>query len=711
MSLSSIANAGLTGLEAAQTQLQVVSQNVTNANTPGYIRKIANQAATTTDGVGTGVEITGVELAANRFLQAAALNAGASAGMADALNTNFSQLQALFGDPSSSTGFFSQADALFASFSSLAENPTSTPQRQQSLSDAQTLFSQASDIAQGIQTVRSNADSQISSDVSTVNGLLQQIENLNVQISRATSAGQDATGAQDSQTALINQLSSYMGITTQERADGGTVVRTTDGQLLAGDGAATLSYTPTGLVTAQTAFNQIILTPPNGAPTDLADHLSGGSIAGLLQLRDVAAPQAASQLSELVSNIADQLNKASNANTASPPPQTLTGQPIGLDLTSAISGFTGKTNISIVDSTGTVQHQVSIDFTSGTMSLDGGAAVAFTPANFLTKLNATLGANGSASFSNGQLSLTASGANGVAVTDDPTTPATNGGKGFSWYFGLNNIVTSSQPSNYNTGLSAASANNFTAGGHVEFQFTSPNGSLLKDVTVSIPAGGTMATVLSALNATGTGVGQYGSFALDANGALSFTATTSPAPSMSVINDTTSWGVNGVSFNTLFGVDPGVRAQRTVNYSVNSTMVQNPNALPIAQLNLSAAAGTPAVVSGDGSGAQVLANVGQAQAMFAAVGSDPGGLSSIDNYATRFAGTLGQQAATYQSQSTAADALQTQANSNVSNAEGVNLDQELTNLTTYQQAYNASARLIQAAKDMSDALMAIMTPGA
>ena len=713
MSLNSIANAGLTGLLTAQTQLQVVSQNVTNADTPGYIRKIAQQVQTATEGVGTGVDISSIQLATNVFLQTAALNAGSDAGQADALNNNFSQLQSLFGDPSDPSSFFNQTDALFASFSSLAENPTSTPQRQTTLTDAQTLFSQASSIAQGIQTVRANADTQVSTDVNTVNGLLQQIEALNVQISRATTAGTDATGAQSNQQTLVGQLSSLMGVTVQQRADGGVMVRTTDGTLLAGDGAATLTYTPSGVVTPQTSFNQVLLTPPGGAPVDLADHISTGEIAGLLQLRDQTAPQAASQLAELTSGIADQLNKVSNANTASPPPTTLTGQNIGLDLPSAIAGFSGDTTIALVDSSGVVQHQVSIDFSggTGTMSLDGGATTSFTPSTFLSTLNATMAGNGSATFANGVLSLSGSGGLGVAVSDDPNTPSSNAGKGFSWYFGLNNLVTSSQITNYNTNLTNSSANQFAAGGQMQFQFTSPQGSLLKDITVAIPSGGTMSTVLAALNATTGGVGQYGTFALDTNGALQFTPAVTPAATMSVLNDTTSWGGgSGPTLNALFGVDPGLRANRAINFSINTGMIQNPNNLPIAQLNLNAGTGVPGVVSGDGTGAQAFANVGQAQATFAAIGQDPGGLSSIDNYASRFAGSLGQQAAAFSSASTAADALQTQATSQLSSAQGVNLDQELTNLTMYQQAYNASARLIQAAKDMSDTLLSMMPPG-
>ena len=54
--------------------------------------------------------------------------------------------------------------------------------------------------------------------------------------------------------------------------------------------------------------------------------------------------------------------------------------------------------------------------------------------------------------------------------------------------------------------------------------------------------------------------------------------------------------------------------------------------------------------------------------------------------------------------TAAEALNTEAKSRRSSYEGVNLDEELVKLTTYQQAFNASARMIQAAKDMYDVLL-------
>ncbi|WP_292225124.1 flagellar basal body rod C-terminal domain-containing protein, partial [Brevundimonas sp.] len=55
----------------------------------------------------------------------------------------------------------------------------------------------------------------------------------------------------------------------------------------------------------------------------------------------------------------------------------------------------------------------------------------------------------------------------------------------------------------------------------------------------------------------------------------------------------------------------------------------------------------------------------------------------------------------------ASALSKEATSRRNASEGVNMDEELVNMTTFQQAYNASARLIQASKDMYDVLIGIL----
>ena len=81
--------------------------------------------------------------------------------------------------------------------------------------------------------------------------------------------------------------------------------------------------------------------------------------------------------------------------------------------------------------------------------------------------------------------------------------------------------------------------------------------------------------------------------------------------------------------------------------------------------------------------------------------------TVSRYAADFGGSIARKAATAESRKDAAAAVSSEVDSQRQSEEGVNLDEELINLTTYQQAFNASARLIQATKDMFDVLTGIL----
>jgi flagellar hook-associated protein 1 FlgK len=708
VSLNSIMNAAASGLQTAQAQIRVVSDNVANVNTAGYVRKTAEQRSLSVEGLGTGVEIAHVRLATDRFLQAASLTASSDAARAGVRYEMVDKTQSLFGDPSGASGFFSMADQVFAAFNVTAEDPLSSPRRQEAIVYAKQLLDEAARVSGGIEDARLDADTRIASDVDTVNGLLQDIENLNLEISRGFVAGHDTSGAESSQAAMIDQLSQYIDVRIQTRANGGVILRTADGMTLAGNGAATLTYDQAGSVDARTDFNELWITEPHGQKRSLMDHLGSGELKGLVEYRDIEGPQIAERLSEVVSRIVGELNRAHNANSAAPAPATLTGRNTGLDLPTAVNNFTGKTTIAVTNASGVVQRQVAIDFTAGTLSVDGGAATAFTPANFLSSLNTALGAFGSGSFSNGVLSLSASGGNGVAIADDATTPSMKAGRGFSAFFGLNDLISSDRIAEYDTGLSAADAHGFTAGQTLTFRFANAAGARLRDITVAVPAGGTMADLLTQLNDPSVGIGRYGAFGLDANGRMTFTTNAnSAAASMSVVDDTTSRGAGGPTMSELFGLDAGTRSVRTSGYSIRSDIDRDPKLLSLAQLDLSVAAGQPALSAGDGRGARALADVGEKSVTFAAAGGAAGGSMAINRYLSDLAGDIGGRGAAAKNRQSAAEALQTEAKSRRASFEGVNLDEELVNLTTYQQAFNASARMIQAAKDLYDILLGMM----
>ncbi len=698
-SINNILGNAASGIQTSQTGLTVVSDNVANVNTTGYVRKVVDQTPEVVGGQGQGVTVADIKRVTDQFLEAAGYVANAGSASADAISGSLDQAQALFGDPSESGSLFSNLDSVFSAFSTLAANP-STAGQNQAVSQVSQFFDQASSIQSSLNGISAQADQQIGVDVGTVNQLLTQISQLNATISQGSVQGGDVTGAQNQQSQLVNQLSSLMDVKVNTTAQGGVTVLASDGTSLVGAaGAASLAYNPSG------PTGTLTITNTAGATDAFDGKITSGAIGGLLQVRNVQAPAVSSQLSALTAGAANELNAIHNSYSAVPPPTSLTGQNIGQDISTAVAGFSGKTTIALVNtSTEAVDHTIAIDFDAKTISVDGGAATSFTPSTFLSTLNSAL-SPASASFSNGALSLSSgSSSEGIAIQDDATTPASNAGKGFSDFFGLNNLVTSSAPTDYDTGLSATSPSGFPAGQTLTLRVSTAAGAKVKDITVTTPAGGTVADLMTALNSASGGVGGYGSFSLDGNGALTFTANNNSGATLSVVADATASTAGGVTVSQLFGIGAATRSQAASTLQVRSDIAQNPSALATATLNLSVAAGTPALSAGDTSGADALGQAGLQSLSFAAVPGAPAQTTSLSNYAAAISSAIANTASAADNAKSTADTVASNATAALSSTEGVSIDQELINLTTYQQAYNASARMVQAANDLYTTLL-------
>jgi len=702
MAVDAILAAALSGLQTSQTGLTTVSNNIANVNTPGFAREVVNQVPLVVDGVGEGVSVADIQRVTNQFLETANYQAASDAGSASIISNLLTQAQAAFGDPSQSTSYLNQLSSVFADFTVAANDPASSLPRSQAINDLTGFLNQTQAIAGTLSGLNTQADTQINSDVAQINQLLSQINTINANIATTTTSGGNAAGSQDSQSLLLQKLSSLIAVNVTTGPNGTTVVRSSTGELLVGQGgAATLSYTP-----SVSSLGSIQITPA-GVPASTTLTVGSGELQGLLTLRNQLIPGVQQQLASYVSGAATAINAAHNANTAAPPQSTLTGRNTGLDLPTIVGDFTGKTNIAIVDSAGKLTQQVAIDFTADTISVNGGAATAFTPASFLAALNTALGGTGTASFANGALTLGATAAgSGVAIVDDPTTPARDGGQGFSQFFGLNDLITSGEITNFNTGLKATDANGFAPGGTITLQVADASGAPISEVTVTVPPAGqpTMQDLINALNAPVGGVGQFGAFSLDANGALTFKPT-SPGASLSVVSDNTQRGPGGPGLTQLFGIGVAQQASRATAFQVRPDIAANPLNLALAQLDLAAAPANPVVAVGDGSGATALAKVATNPVQFAAAGALPAQITSVTQYAANLGGAIGDQASAASDASTAASAVQTEAQTRLQSVEGVNLDEELINLSTFQQAYNASARLVQASREMLNTLLA------
>ena len=692
---------GLSALSANQQALKATSTNVANVNTVGYSRLDAQFRSTSAPG-GAGVVGVDIKRVANAYLAAAEMRGAADVSAADQLAHFMDRAQGLLGDPSASGTVFATLDPVFSAFGALSVDPASALRRSESLSGLQTLLSQLGATHSELSALRDEANSKLQSTMEEANSLMQGIAKLNQAIQKAGVAGQLSSEAETEQSRMLDRLSEIVDIRVQQRPMGGVDVRTTDGLLLTDLDAGRLTLATNGPGGPYPAVAMI--APRTTSEIPIESHLQGGELKGLLRARDQEIPDLMQAFGEFAGGTADAINAAHNAGTAMPPPSQVTGRNTGLIGTDRLN-FSGAANIGFLNTNGQVLQNYRIDFSAGTITDEAGAVTSFANSigDFATALNTAFGTNGTASFAGGSLQLATSvnGA-GIAVTDDLASPALRAGKGFSHTFALNDLVTKSTPFNFSTGLSGADLHGFAAGDSVRFALRDTHGSILRTVDFMIGSGTTIASLRSDLDAALTG---YAQTTFDASGRLAFSITSKDVGAIDVLQDTTLRGDTGISMSGLFGLGQEIPAARATGLQIRSAISADPNLIAAAQANLAGAAvGTRVLTQGDGRGALKLEAAGSTSRNFAQAGSLSSQTTTVNDYAARLAGFAGGRAHALDGAKAAAQSVRDEIKTRRQGEEGVNIDEELVKMTTYQQAYSAASRMITAAKDLYDILL-------
>jgi len=714
MSISTVLLSGLSGLRASQTSIGVVSQNIANANTPGYVRTEVRLSPLTHLGAGAGVQVESIQRAADRFLATASYIAEGAKGSSAARADILARAQSSFGNPASTTSMFAMLDDFWSSLTELGVDPASSLRRVDAVSALQSTFTEVQRIGQSIQDLIAEADQRIGDAVAEAQSLINRISELNEEIRLNARTGADASGAENVQSALVDKLALLMDVRVSPLQEGGVHVRTSGGALLVGQTPAVIEYQPNS--SEFTTHGVIRLNDHLGTNSNIEPMLMGGQIKGLLDVRDRDLAGLAEALGGFSAALGDALNEVHNENASEPAVSRLVGRQTGL-LGSDAMGFTGEATIGLVDVGGNLRERLSIDFDARTITSEAPAGVysfaAGTVNAFASALNAALGAatpSGSASFANGVLSLDVSNSGGLVVQQDAADPADRAGRGFSHFFGLNDIVARPAPMFFETGLRGADAHGLVSGGEITYQVRDSSGRFVAQRTISISGalaapGADWDDMLAALNAPGTGVGEYGQFALDADtGRINFTPT--PPFQADLIADSTIRGATGVSFTALNGLSTAATAGRALEVNVEPLIAADPSRLAVGRPDLSAALGARVVEAGDNRGASALVAARDSVRSFDGAGLLGAQSTTLAIYASRLGGEAGRLAQDAQRSALGAETVATAAADRRAQIEGVSLDDELMKMTVYQNAYAASARVIQAATEMLDTLLTL-----
>lgn len=366
MSLSQALASAMSGLRANQIALGLVSSNVANAETPGYIKKTSNQVTVSAGEFGASVRVAGINRELDQYLQRQLRTEIAGAAYAGLRAEVLDQLQSIYGTPGSAGTLESAFNGLTGAVQALSTSSDSQSARIAVINAAQALVQQLNSMTRGIQTLRANAEAGLTGAVNIANNAMQQIANINVQLLRGGQTDGAAAELLDQRDRYIEQLSELMDVRVITNDDGQVNVFTTSGVQLVGAEASQFTFDAQGTVTANTLWSpnpaesnlgSITVNFPHGGSMDLfaANTFRSGKVAAYVELRDHTLVQAQAQLDQFAAALASALSDKTLAGT----PATA-GAQTGFDLD--LSGLQNGNVVSLTytnNITGT-QHKVSI---------------------------------------------------------------------------------------------------------------------------------------------------------------------------------------------------------------------------------------------------------------------------------------------------------------------------------------------------------------
>lgn len=368
MSLSSALSTVMAGLRTNQAALSIVSSNVANAQTPGYVTRTLDQieVAGTSSETGASVRDIGVNRQINLYLQSQLRTETSGGGYVDQMSNVLGQLQSLYGTPGGTGTLETTYNNFTSALQALSANSGASSARSLALATAQSLAQQLNTTTQGIQQLRSNAEQDIGASVIQANNDLAQIAKLNSQLQSLPATDNTAATLMDQRDNAINDLSKLMDIRVVTDSANQATVYTTSGLQLVGTQASLLSFNGQGTLNASSLWNSnpalsgagaLTLTFANGSSVDLVatNAIGSGRIGADLKLRDNTLVQAQTQLDQLAATLAGSLSDITTVGTA-----VTSGSQAGfdVDLSNVLPG--NSISLTYTDTATNTPHQITI---------------------------------------------------------------------------------------------------------------------------------------------------------------------------------------------------------------------------------------------------------------------------------------------------------------------------------------------------------------
>jgi flagellar hook-associated protein 1 FlgK len=282
----------------------VIQNNITNANTPGYVKQdqvLVSLPFQPDQGIAGGVAAGPVLSSRSVYLEQAVRGQNQLLGYSQQRATDLAVVESQF-DLTASYGVANGLTNFFNGFSQLAVNPNDSVARQSVLDQASQVAGSFNQTALALQQASTGVDKQTQDTVNGINRIADQIAGINHVYRASASASQDA-GLDAQLNSALEELSGLANYTIVRTADGAANVFL-GGQTMLVFGDKSMSVS-TDLSSAQTVIRD---SNGNDVTSQVTSQTGGGQLGALLGEKNKTIPGYMDQLNTLAASFADNVN-------------------------------------------------------------------------------------------------------------------------------------------------------------------------------------------------------------------------------------------------------------------------------------------------------------------------------------------------------------------------------------------------------------------
>ncbi len=310
LGLHSILNVATRSLYTQQTAIEVTGHNITNINTPGYNRQEVELTPTSPVRaygvyIGRGVDISGVKRNEDRFINFQIYRNSSILGSLEASARNAMPLQEIFNENLDEGLSFALND-FFNALGDLATAPEGQPERTAVAGVAETLVTNFHLVNSRLDEMSKAANSEVKYTMSEINSLAESIADLNQNIMSIEASGQNANDFRSQRSELMSQLSEKIDFNYFESDNGMVTIQVANGMPLVEDvnfGQLKGFNNP-----ANNNYFDVYFEDINGNEYDVTQHIEGGSLKGVLDVRDTTVIDLRNQIDEMAYTLTEEFN-------------------------------------------------------------------------------------------------------------------------------------------------------------------------------------------------------------------------------------------------------------------------------------------------------------------------------------------------------------------------------------------------------------------